>query len=67
MNPSELKKLSTVERLQAMEVIWDTLLHEEVEISSPEWHEKVLEERRSKIESGEAEFIPLSELKKKRR
>jgi hypothetical protein len=38
MNTIEIRKMSTIERLQAMEAIWDSLLYEESEIESPEWH-----------------------------
>ncbi|WP_133512491.1 addiction module protein [Candidatus Thiosymbion oneisti] len=45
MNTSEIKKMSTIECLQTMEAIWDTLLYDEIEVESPEWHRDVLEER----------------------
>lgn len=63
MTTTEIKRMSTVERLQAMEELWDALCHEEQEIESPAWHGKILEERKKKIESGEAEFISIDELK----
>ena len=63
MNTLEIKKMSRIERLQAMEALWDSLLGEEVEIESPEWHRDILEERKRKIETGEAEFISLERLK----
>jgi hypothetical protein len=63
MNALEIKKMSRTERLQAMEALWDSLLDEEAEIKSPEWHQGVLEERKRKIETGEAEFISLKKLR----
>ncbi|MCD6271650.1 MAG: addiction module protein [Deltaproteobacteria bacterium] len=66
MNTMEIKKMSTVERLQVMEALWNSLLEEESKIVSPEWHGNILEERKRKMESGEAEFISLEELKKNR-
>lgn len=66
MNVTELKKMSTSERLQAMEAIWDSLLYESDEIETPEWHAKILNDRKEKITSGKAKFISLSELKKSR-
>ncbi|MBI5558780.1 MAG: addiction module protein [Deltaproteobacteria bacterium] len=66
MNISELKKMSTIERLQAMEALWDSFLYEIDEIETPEWHEKVLRARKEKIANGTAKFISLSELKKSR-
>jgi putative addiction module component (TIGR02574 family) len=63
MNIADIKKMSTAERLQAMEAIWDSLLYENEEIESPEWHDKIIEKRKAKIKSGKAKFISLSELK----
>ncbi len=67
MNTIEIKKMSTIERLQAMEALWNALLYEESEIESPEWHRNILEERKRNIESGKAEFISLEKLKASRK
>jgi putative addiction module component (TIGR02574 family) len=67
MNTIEIKKMSTIERLQAMEALWDSLMDEESEIESPQWHRDILEERKRKIENGKAEFISLEELKATRK
>jgi len=66
MNTLEIEKMNTVERLQAMEILWDALLHEKVEIESPWWHRNILEERKTRIANGEAEFLSLKELKARR-
>ena len=55
--------MSVLERLKTMEILWDSLLHEETEIESPEWHRDVLNDRKKKIESGKVKFISLDELK----
>lgn len=55
--------MSTIERFQTMEAIWDSLLYEDVGIESPEWHQDILSERKRKIETGKAEFIPITKLK----
>ena len=60
---SEIKKMSTLERLQSMEALWDALCHEEQEIESPLWHKDILGERKSKMASGAAEFISLEDVK----
>ncbi|MCH8957562.1 addiction module protein [candidate division KSB1 bacterium] len=62
---TEIKKMSTLERLQTMEELWDSLCQEESDIESPKWHRTILEERRKEIEKGEAKFISLEELKSK--
>ncbi len=67
MDRLEIKKMSRIERLRAMEALRDSLVDEESEIESPEWHREILEERKRKIESGEAEFISLEEPRASRR
>jgi len=67
INIEEIKKMSRVKRLQAMEALWDSLIDEESEIESPEWHRDVLEERRRKIQTGKAEFISLEKLRANRK
>ena len=63
MDVLEIKKMSRIERLQAIEALWDSLLDEEAEVESPEWHRDILEERKRKIETGQAEFISLERLR----
>jgi putative addiction module component (TIGR02574 family) len=67
MNTLEIKKMSTTERLQTMEALWDSLVNDEVELESPEWHGDILKERKRKIESGKAEFISLEKLRASRK
>ncbi len=67
MDTREIKKMSRAERLATMEALWDSLIEEESEIESPEWHRGILEERKRKIESGQAEFISLEKLRASRR
>jgi len=67
MQVLEAKKMSRIERLQAMEELWDSILYEDGQIESPEWHNQILEERKSIISSGKAKFISLSELKASRK
>jgi hypothetical protein len=62
MTTTEIENMSTAERLRAMEQLWDTLCRSDEEIESPDWHCQVLNERRMKIESGDAEFISIEEL-----
>lgn len=59
--------MSTVERLAAMEALWDALCHEGQEPASPEWHDQVLRERRQKIHSGTAQFLSLDEVERRLR
>lgn len=66
MNALEIEKMSTAQRLQTMEILWDALLHEKVEIESPGWHRDVLEERKVRIANGDSKFLSLKELKARR-
>ena len=66
MNTIEISRMSTIERLQTMEAIWDSLIHENSEIESPEWHRGILADRKLNIEEGKAEFISIEELRSKR-
>ena len=61
MDLTQIRKMSTSERLQAMEALWDALCHEGQEPESPEWHGRVLSERRERIDSGEARFSTIEE------
>lgn len=67
MNTIEIKKMSVIERLQVMEALWDSLLYEETEIESPEWHRDILEDRKRKMKNGKAKFISLEKLKASRK
>ena len=66
MNLDELKKLRGAERIQAMEALWDSMLYEGGEIDTPEWHARILEQRKKTIADGSAKFISISELKASR-
>jgi len=66
MNAIEINKMTKIERLQTMEAIWDSLIHEKSDIESPEWHHGILEERKRRIEEGKAEFFLVDELREKK-
>jgi putative addiction module component (TIGR02574 family) len=67
MNTIEIKKMSIRERLKVMEALWDSLLYEESDMESPEWHRNILEERKRKIKNGKGEFISVQKLKESRK
>ena len=67
MTTTEIKKMNFIERMQAMELLWDSLLKNEYRIESPTWHADVLRERMEKIENNEAKFITLDQLKANRK
>lgn len=65
MTATEISSMTVQERLQAMEALWDSLNHDEIDV--PDWHKDILAERAEKIRRGEAEFVSLDALKKKYR
>jgi hypothetical protein len=52
MNMAELTTLPLTERLQAMEVLWDSLCRDDSYNPSPVWHADVLSTRVIEIKSG---------------
>lgn len=60
---AEISKLSKSERLRVMDIIWESLANESEEPESPEWHGEVVAERMKKVESGEAKFLSLDEVR----
>ena len=62
MDISDIKKMSLVERLRALELLWNSLSHDENELESPEWHKKALADRKKNLQS--AKMIPLAKVKK---
>ena len=52
-----LDKMTTEEKLLALEEIWEDLCRTSENIPSPAWHVSVLEERQQRVEDGSAAFI----------
>jgi hypothetical protein len=51
-----LKEMTTEEKLQAMELLWDDLCRNIPEFLSPQWHADVLKEREGRIKEGKEVF-----------
>ena len=64
MLAAKIKEMPVNERIILMEEIWDTLSHEQKDVESPLWHKDILDERKSMINNGEAEYISIQDLKK---
>lgn len=64
MRIAEIQEMSNREKLTAMEQLWDAICHGNEEPESPSWHRPVLESRRQKMDSINAEFVTLEQLKK---
>ncbi len=55
-SPIDLKQMALSEKLRLMEALWDDLCSREEEVSMPEWHKTVLDERERQIAEGTAIF-----------
>ena len=58
-----LADMTTEEKLQVMETLWEDLCRDERQLVSPAWHGDVLAAREARITSGEALFSDLEEVK----
>ena len=67
LTKSEIQKMSFKERLESLELLWDSISSSPEKIKSPEWHGKVLSERKKKIEQGDTTFTSISEARKQLR
>ena len=59
MSLNEICKMSVEERLELMELLWESF--EEKSVSVPDWHRKILDERAKRP----AEFSSLDEVKRR--
>lgn len=64
MNSKEIKSLSVPDRIILMEEIWDSLCHESEQVISPSWHQQILVDRLTSLNSKQATLLTLQELKK---
>jgi hypothetical protein len=54
MNMAELSTLPLAQRLEAMEVLWESLSRDSAYDPNPAWHADVLAQRVREIEAGQA-------------
>ncbi len=59
-----LERMSTEEKIQTMETIWDDLCKKADSLSSPSWHENILHEREERIKKGDEDFVEWDKAKK---
>ncbi|MCD6175599.1 MAG: addiction module protein [Planctomycetes bacterium] len=61
--PLSLEKMTTSEKLAAIELLWDDLRRFPEDISSPDWHKSVLVTREKRVRAGRSSFLDLDEAK----
>ncbi len=63
MTVADIAKLSLREKLQVMEAIWEDLRARVDTMEVPEEHRRILDERRARIESGDAKLLDWDQVK----
>ena len=58
-----LNKMSTHDKIEAMESIWEDLCKNADSLSSPDWHKKVLQNREVSLKEGNDEFVDWEDAK----
>lgn len=59
-----LDKMTTAEKLGAMEALWRDLSRDENSFESPVWHGDVLREREQRVEDGKESYVAWDVAKK---
>lgn len=59
----DIQSMSTLEKLQAMEQIWESL--EDSEVASPAWHGEVLEQRRLAVNERPENYTSLEKVRQR--
>lgn len=59
----ELDRMTLAEKVLRLEQVWDDLCRNAGDVTSPEWHKEVLEQRKRRLEKGEATLSPWAEAK----
>lgn len=59
-----LENMSIEEKIEAMEEIWNTLVSHAESLPSPEWHKKVLDDRKKALKEGAEEVVDWNIVKK---
>ena len=60
-----IDKMTTSDKLRALEHLWDNLQCSSEAIPSPAWHEDVLHTRETRVQKGSAHFEDWSHAKKR--
>ena len=59
-----LKDMTTEEKLEAMEMLWDDICRNIHDFPSPAWHEQILKEREERLKKGKEKVLDWNQVKK---
>jgi len=60
-----LDKMTTSDKLRAIEELWEDLQKSSEQVPSPSWHEDVLNAREGRVKEGASSFSDWSEAKRR--
>ena len=58
-----LDRMTTTERLSALEAIWESLCRRPSDVPSPSWHADILRNREQRVREGSSHFNDWAEAK----
>lgn len=58
-----IQRMSTVEKLQAMEELWESLSRDDQVSLSPDWHANALRETEARYEAGQEPLLDWADAK----
>jgi hypothetical protein len=59
-----IEEMTTEEKIQTMEMLWDDLCRKQADIQIPNWHRDILDEREKRLKEGKDKFIDWKQAKK---
>jgi len=65
MSINDIKDMPIQERMQLMEALWDSFVHDDA-ISSPAWHRNILDNRTEIMQDKNVKTYTLDELKQQK-
>ncbi len=63
MTTNEIKGLPIEQKLRMMEALWEDLRERFERFEIPEWHKKLLDERRERVRTGQAQLLDWDSVK----
>ena len=60
---SDIEKMSFKERVEALELLWESISSNPSDIKSPDWHQKILTKREERMRSDNARYYTLDEVR----
>jgi putative addiction module component (TIGR02574 family) len=63
MTIAEIKQLSHRDRLTLMEQLWESFQQDDENLTSPDWHAPIVENRLNTITDGTAEYVSLDDIR----